>query len=53
MSFNGRISIAINACREMLPDPGHYADCIQESYEELRDAVLGAPRKRGGRRRQG
>ena len=50
MSFNGRISIAINACRDMLPDPGVYADCIQESYEELRDAVLGAPRRRGSRR---
>jgi len=41
MSCNGAISIAINACREMLPDPGFYADCIQASYEELRDATLG------------
>ena len=40
MSCNGSISIAINACRAMLPDPGFYADCIQASYEELRDAAL-------------
>jgi diacylglycerol O-acyltransferase / wax synthase len=41
MSINGRISIAINACREMLPDPGLYGECIQQAYEELRDAALG------------
>lgn len=40
MSCGGRISIAINACRDMLPDPGFYARCVQESYEELRSAVL-------------
>ena len=41
MSINGRISIAINACREMLPDPGLYGECIEEAYRELRDAALG------------
>jgi diacylglycerol O-acyltransferase len=41
MSCNGTISIAINACRDMLPDPKFYAQCIQESYDELRDATLG------------
>jgi diacylglycerol O-acyltransferase len=41
MSCNGRISIAINACRKLMPDPDFYAQCIQESYEELRDATLG------------
>lgn len=41
MSINGRISIAINACREMLPDPEFYSQCIRASYEELRDAALG------------
>lgn len=42
MSCNGVISIAINACRDMLSDPGFYSECIQSSYEELRDATLGA-----------
>jgi diacylglycerol O-acyltransferase len=41
MSCNGRISIAINACRKLMPDPEFYAQCIQASYEELRDATLG------------
>jgi diacylglycerol O-acyltransferase len=40
MSCDGRISIAVNACREMLPDPGFYAECIEESYAELREATL-------------
>ena len=40
MSINGRISIAINACRQMLPDPGFYGECIQQAYEDLRDAAL-------------
>lgn len=41
MSCNGTISIAINACRDMLPDPKFYAQCIQASYDELREATLG------------
>ncbi len=41
MSCNGKISIAINACRELLPDPAFYAQCIQASYDELRDASIG------------
>ena len=46
MSCGGRISIAINACREMLPDPGLYARCIEESYAELRDATIGLKSRR-------
>lgn len=38
-SYSGRISIAVTACREQLPDPGFYADCIQLSFEELLEAA--------------
>ena len=41
MSCNGKLSIAINACRDMLPDPGWYAECIQAAYDELREATIG------------
>jgi diacylglycerol O-acyltransferase len=41
MSCGDSISIAINACRDMLPDPGFYARCVQESYDELRAATIG------------
>lgn len=38
-SFSGRISISVTACRDMLPDPGFYAQCLQESFDELLEAA--------------
>jgi len=38
-SFSGRISISVTACRDMLPDPGFYARCLQESFDELLEAA--------------
>jgi len=38
-SYSGRISIAVTACRDQMPDPGFYAGCLQESFEELQDAA--------------
>ncbi|MGI9287358.1 MAG: WS/DGAT/MGAT family O-acyltransferase [Pseudomonadales bacterium] len=37
----GTISISITACREMMPDPAFYADCLQDSFDELEAAALG------------
>jgi WS/DGAT/MGAT family acyltransferase len=34
-SYNGTISIGATADRSALPDPGHYADCMQASFDEL------------------
>lgn len=34
-SSSGMISIAFTACREALPDPGFYAECLQGAYDEL------------------
>jgi len=39
-SYNGVISIMFTACRQMLPDPEFYAECIDASYREVRDAAL-------------
>jgi WS/DGAT/MGAT family acyltransferase len=36
----GSINLSFTACRDMLPDPAFYADCLQESFEALRDAAL-------------
>ena len=36
----GRITLSFTACRDMMPDPAFYADCLQESFEELRSATL-------------
>ena len=38
-SYNGTISIGVTADRSALPDPGHYADCMQDSFDEMLDAT--------------
>ena len=38
-SYDGRISIAVTACRDQLPDPAFYAECLQAAFDELRAAV--------------
>ncbi len=43
-SFDGEVSIAFTACREMLPDPVFYAECIEASYKDLKHATISAPR---------
>jgi WS/DGAT/MGAT family acyltransferase len=42
----GRITISFTSDRTMMPDPEHYADCIQESFEEMRAATLRKPGER-------
>ena len=51
MSYDGKVSIAINSCREMMPDPAFYAECIVASFEELRDAAAAVKRPRVARAR--
>lgn len=34
-SYCGRFNISISACREMMPDPSFYAQCLTESFNEL------------------
>jgi WS/DGAT/MGAT family acyltransferase len=53
VSYNGEIAISVTACREMLPDPAFYAECIQASFDELAEATsAAAPRtSRAPRRR--
>jgi diacylglycerol O-acyltransferase len=38
-SFSGKISISVTSCRDLMPDPGFYAECIQASFDELLDAA--------------
>jgi WS/DGAT/MGAT family acyltransferase len=40
-SYNGQITITVNSCREMMPDPDFFAKCLQESYDELKAATIG------------
>ena len=43
-SYHGTLTISFVSCREMMPDPGFFSECIQKSFEELRDAVLAQPK---------
>lgn len=49
-SYCGEINITVTACRKMLPDPDFYAQCLQESYDDLFAAAT-SPRKTKKRKR--
>ena len=34
-SYNGTLHIAINCCRNMMPDPDYYIDCLNDSFVSL------------------
>jgi WS/DGAT/MGAT family acyltransferase len=38
-SYHGTISIGATADRSALPDPAHYADCMQKAFDELLSAA--------------
>lgn len=40
ISGAGKICINATACREMLPDPGFYRECLEEAFQELKSAAL-------------
>jgi WS/DGAT/MGAT family acyltransferase len=46
LSYCGRFNISINACREMIPDPAFYADCLKQSFIELHAATVSQKTKR-------
>ena len=33
-SYAGRIIISPTSCRELIPDPAHFAQCIRDSFQE-------------------
>lgn len=48
LSQEGGLSISFNSCREMLPDPAFYAQCINASFSELQavtEKLSGVKRK--------
>lgn len=42
-SYNGVMWIAAVSCRNMMPDPAFYAECLRASFAELKAAALAAP----------
>jgi WS/DGAT/MGAT family acyltransferase len=41
LSYNGAITVAVTACRAQMPDPEFYAECMDASFRELREAAVG------------
>lgn len=39
LSYNGKLTISVTSCREMMPDPGFFADCIEGAFDELKAAT--------------
>jgi WS/DGAT/MGAT family acyltransferase len=43
--YDGQLAIAAVCDRVVMPDPGFYAECLQASFDELRDAATAPLRK--------
>jgi diacylglycerol O-acyltransferase len=48
VSYCGRLTISATSSREMLPDPEFFARCLQQSYDALKAATLGAANQAAG-----
>jgi len=46
----GTITLSFTACRDQMPDPEFYAQCLQASFDELKAATLTAPQGKPGRK---
>jgi hypothetical protein len=38
-SYSGKISVSVTACRDQMPDPEFYAECLTESFDGLKAAA--------------
>lgn len=38
-SYNGKLFLCATSCRDIMPDPGFFGECIQESFDELMEGI--------------
>jgi diacylglycerol O-acyltransferase len=52
-SYDGQVALTATSCRAMMPDPGFYAECLSQSYQDLIEATgySAAPSKSSPARR--
>ena len=50
-SYDGKIFISPTSCREQLPDPEFFAQCIRDSFQELLALADAAPKKHKKKKR--
>jgi hypothetical protein len=43
LSYCGSITVTFTSDRSLMPDPERYANCLQESFEEMKAAALKRP----------
>ena len=39
IGYGGKITVNVVSCREMMPDPAFYCECLNEAYEEMKAAT--------------
>ncbi|RLQ22529.1 wax ester/triacylglycerol synthase family O-acyltransferase [Seongchinamella sediminis] len=49
-SYNGKMFLCATSCRDIMPDPGLFAECMQASFDELLAALR--PRRKGSKARK-
>ena len=49
-SYDGRIIISPTSCRELMPDPDAFAQCLRDSFQETLAAATTPARRRADRR---
>ena len=42
-SYDGRIFLSVSSCREIMPDASFFAECLQQSFDDLQTAVEELP----------
>jgi len=45
-SYYGELGISFTSCRDMIPDPDFFMQCIQDGYDAMKDATLGVDAER-------
>lgn len=52
IGYNGQITVSAISCREMMPDPAFYCDCLDEAFEDLKKAATKkSARKKAARKK--
>jgi len=41
IGYDGKITVSAISCREMMPDPAFYCECLQASFDELKALTIG------------
>jgi diacylglycerol O-acyltransferase / wax synthase len=52
-SYCGEVTLSFTSCREMLPDPEFYEECLHAAYHDLAAATLGSGAPSSARARSG